>query len=87
MMSMLARKYSQADTADLGIEKAAVYSRSVAQGRLNALRVDSFKNVYETLMDHCIRQDIVTNMDEVDRLIRLHKIWDELNELLKVRYY
>ena len=46
MLGMLARKYSQADATDLGIEKAASYSRSVAQGRLNALRVDSFKNVY-----------------------------------------
>ena len=43
MLGMLARKYSQADATDLGIEKAASYSRSVAQGRLNALRVDSFK--------------------------------------------
>ena len=46
MLGMLARKYSQADATDLGIEKAASYSRSVAQGRLNALRVDSFTNVY-----------------------------------------
>ena len=84
MLGMLARKYSQADATDLGIEKAASYSRSVAQGRLNALRVDSFKNVYETLMDYCIKQNIVTNMEQVDCLIRLHKIWDELNELLKV---
>ena len=38
-------------------------------------------------MDHCIKQNIVTNMEQVDCLIRLHKIWDELNELLKVSLY
>ena len=81
---MLAQKYSQADLVDLGIEKTASYSRSVQQGRLNALRVDTYKNICETLMDHCIKQNIVTRQEEVDRLIRLQKLWEELNDLLKV---
>ena len=51
---------------------------------MNALRMDSYKNVYETLMDYCIRHDVLTNVDQAKRLVRLQIKHHQLNELLKV---
>ena len=34
-------------------------------------------------MDHCIQQNICTQVDQVELLVKLHKRWEELDALLK----
>ena len=45
--------------------------------------MDTFKNIYESLMDYCIQQNICTQVDQVELLVKLHKKWEELDALLK----
>lgn len=79
LMDNLVEKYSNLDTGDLNFEKGANYSK----GKLNFVKVEAFKNVYEAFMAYVINHGLVTSSSKAQTLIRLQKKHEDLNNLLK----
>ena len=83
LLETLTEKYANLDAGDLNLDKSASYARSTLVGRTNALRVDSIKNLYESLMGRCINQrSLLTDPKEAETLMRLQKKHRDVNQLL-----
>ena len=83
LLNRLTRIYAEnLDTVDLNFEKGADYSKSTANGRYNILRVETYKNVYEALMDYNIMHGAGIKDDKAAILIRLQYRHSEMCELV-----
>ena len=83
LLNRLQRIYAdKLDTMDLNFEKGADYSKSTTAGRYNTLKVETYKNIYEALMDYTIMHGAGVQDDMAGLLVRLHYRHSEMSELL-----
>jgi hypothetical protein len=69
---------------DIGFEKDSDYSKTSLTGRVNVLKVEAFKNVYESLMEHVIMHGIDIDVDKAKLLLKLFNNHAAITDLLKV---
>ena len=83
LLNRLRKLYADSlDTLDFNFEKGADYSKSTPTGRYNILRVETYKNIYEALMDYTIMHGAGIQDDMAGLLVRLHFRHSEMNDLL-----
>ena len=84
LLNRLAKIYADnLDTMDLNFEKGSDYSKATAAGRYNILRVETYKNIYESLMDYTIMHGAGVKDDKAGLLVRLQFRHAEMGELVK----
>ena len=83
LLNRLVNIYSDGlDIMDLNFEKGADYSKATVTGRYNILRVETYKNIYEALMDYTIMHGAGVKEDKASLLVRLQGRHSEICELL-----
>ena len=51
--------------SEMGLEKNSDYSKSSLEGQVNCMKVDSMKNVLESLMEHSIMHGVDVDVDNL----------------------
>jgi hypothetical protein len=71
----------------MGLEKNSDYSKTSLEGLVNCMKVDSMKNVLESLMEHSIMHGIDVDADKARLVVSLYTKHAQINDLTKVNLF